>query len=80
MALLVDAGFSPAEALRAATRNPTLFLGVGDSLGRVDSGYVADLVLLDGDPLSDIQNTRRIAGVIQAGTLLPPVALDSLRR
>jgi imidazolonepropionase-like amidohydrolase len=80
MALLVDAGFSPAEALRAATRNPTLFLGVGDSLGRVDSGYVADLVLLDGDPLSDIQNTRRIAGVIQAGTLLPPIALDSLRR
>lgn len=80
MALLVEAGFSPAEALRAATRNPTLFLGLGDSLGRVDSGYVADLVLLEGNPLSDIHNTRRIAGIIQAGSILSRAVLDSLRR
>lgn len=80
MALLVEAGFSPAEALRAATRNPTLFLGLGDSLGRVDSGYVADLVLLEANPLSDIHNTRRIAEIIQAGNVLSPAVLDSLRR
>jgi len=80
MALLVEAGFSPAEALRAATRNPTLFLGLGDSLGRVDSEYVADLVLLEGNPLSDIHNTRRIAGIIQGGSVLSQAVLDSLRR
>lgn len=80
LTLLVEAGFSPAEALRAATRNPTLFLGLEDSLGRVDSGYVADLVLLEANPLSDIHNTRRIAGVIQAGRVLSLAVLDSLRR
>jgi cytosine/adenosine deaminase-related metal-dependent hydrolase len=42
--------------------NPAVFLGTADSIGRVDSGYVADLVLLEGNPLSDIHNTRRIAG------------------
>jgi imidazolonepropionase-like amidohydrolase len=80
MALLVEVGFPPVEALRAATRNPTLFLGLGDSLGRVDSGYVADLVLLEANPLTDIHNTRRIAGVIQAGSVLSGSVLDSLRR
>lgn len=80
MALLVEVGFPPAEALRAATRNPTLFLGLGDSLGRVDSGYVADLILLEANPLSDIHNTRRIAGIIQGGSVLPPSVRDSLRR
>lgn len=80
MALLVEAGFSPAEALRAATRNPAQFLGLGDSLGRVDSGYVADLVLLEANPLSDIHNTRRLAGIIQAGSVLSLAVLDSLRR
>jgi imidazolonepropionase-like amidohydrolase len=80
MALLVEAGFPPAEALRAATRNPALFLGLGDSLGRVDSGYVADLVLLEANPLSDIHNTRRIAAIIQAGGVLSLSVIDSLRR
>jgi len=80
LALLVASGFSPAEALRAGTRNPANFLGVADSMGRVDSGYVADLILLDGNPLADIQNTRRIASVIRSGSLLSPAVLDSLRR
>jgi len=80
LALLVASGLSPGEALRAATLNPAVFLGTADSIGRVDSGYVADLVLLDGNPLSDIHNTRRIAGVIRAGRFLSPAVLDSLRR
>ena len=80
LALLVAAGFSPAEALRAGTYNPARFLGVGDSLGRVDSGYVADMVLLEGNPLADIQNTRRIASVMRSGRLLSRAVLDSLRR
>jgi imidazolonepropionase-like amidohydrolase len=80
LALLVQAGFSPAEALRAATLNPATMLGMADSLGRVRAGAVADLVLLDGNPLADIRNTRRIAGVFRAGTLLRRAVLDSLRR
>ena len=80
LALLVEAGFSPAEALRAGTQDPARFLGVADSIGKVESGYVADLLLLEGNPLADIQNTRRIAMVIRAGGLLSPAVLDSLRR
>ena len=78
--LLVEAGLSPAEALRTATLNPATFLGIADSFGKVDSGYVADLVLLEANPLADIRNTRRIAGVIRAGIFLSPATLDSLRR
>ncbi len=80
LALLVESGFSPAEALRAATVNPAIFLDLSDSLGRVDSGYVADLVLLEGNPLSAIYNTRRIAGVVHDGRFLSADVLDTLRR
>jgi imidazolonepropionase-like amidohydrolase len=80
LALLVESGFSPAEALRAAIWNPAIFLGAADSIGKVDSGYLADLVLLKGNPLSDINNTRQIVGVIRAGRFLSPAVLDSLRR
>ena len=67
LALLVQAGFSPAEALRAATSNPASFLGYSKTLGTVEAGKIGDLVLLDGDPLSDIRNTRRVAGVLREG-------------
>jgi len=78
MALLVRAGYTPAEALRAATEGPARFLGAADSLGAVAEGRVADLVLLDGNPLADIRNTRRIAAVVIRGRLLDRSALDSL--
>jgi len=71
LALLVDAGYTPAEALRFATLNPARFLGLSDSLGSVEVGKIADLVALERDPLADIRNTRSIAVVIQAGTVLP---------
>lgn len=67
LALLVDAGFPSAEALRAATLNPARFLGLTDSLGSVKAGKIADLVLLERNPLSGIRNTRSIVVVIQAG-------------
>jgi imidazolonepropionase-like amidohydrolase len=70
IAFFVDAGFSPLEALRSATTNPAAYLGLSDSLGAVKPGYVADLVLLDGDPLADIHNTRRIAAVIRSGVVV----------
>ena len=70
LALLVDAGYTPAAALRFATLNPARFLGLTDSLGTVEPGKIADLVLLERDPLPDIRNTRSVAVVIQAGSVL----------
>jgi imidazolonepropionase-like amidohydrolase len=78
LGLLVHAGLTPAEALRTATINPARFLGVTDSLGVVAIGKVADLVLLDGNPLQDIANTKRISAVIRGGHLLDRRALDGL--
>lgn len=65
--LLVAAGLSPAEALRAATRGPAELLGQGADRGTVETGKLADLVLLAADPLADVRNTRTIVGVIDAG-------------
>ncbi len=78
LGLLVHSGLTPAEALRTATINPARFLGVTDSLGMVATGKVADLVLLDGNPLLDIANTKRIRAVILGGRLLDRSALDQL--
>ncbi|HEY7636369.1 MAG TPA: amidohydrolase family protein [Gemmatimonadales bacterium] len=73
--LLVAAGFTPREAILAATRNGALLLGV-DSLGLLAPGKVADLVILTRDPLEDIRNTLAIDRVMSRGHLLTP---DSLR-
>jgi imidazolonepropionase-like amidohydrolase len=67
---LVAAGFSPLEALRAATLNPARYLGATDSLGAVRAGYVADLVVLDADPLADIANSERVHAVVVNGRLI----------
>jgi imidazolonepropionase-like amidohydrolase len=74
LALLVRSGLTPLDALRAATYNPAEFLGALDSLGTVSQGKVADLVLLDADPLVDIGNTRRISVVIANGRLFDSAA------
>jgi imidazolonepropionase-like amidohydrolase len=73
--LLVAAGLTPREALRAATRNGAVLLGA-DSLGLVAPGKVADLVVLTRDPLADIRNTRSIEAVMIRGKLLDT---DSIR-
>jgi imidazolonepropionase-like amidohydrolase len=69
--LLVEAGLTPAEALRTATLNPARVLGVDAELGTIEEGKLADLVLLDGNPLEDIANTRRISAVIARGARAP---------
>ncbi len=74
-----EVGLSPLEALQAATIHPAEFLGLDDSLGTVEVGKIADLVLLDADPLADVSNTRRIAAVIQGGRVLERADLDRLR-
>lgn len=74
--LLVAAGLSPAEALATGTVHPARFLGE-PARGCLEPGCVADAVLLDADPLIDISNTRRIRGVLRAGSWLDRSALDA---
>jgi imidazolonepropionase-like amidohydrolase len=80
LALLVEAGLTPLEALQAATRDAARAVGLGRQLGTVEVGKLADLVLLDGDPLAAIANTTRIAAVVANGRLLERPALDGLLR
>lgn len=75
---LVSAGLSPAEALRTATSNPAQYMRATADYGSVDVGKVADLLLLDADPLQDIRNTRRIRAVVFNGNLYDRTALDRL--
>jgi imidazolonepropionase-like amidohydrolase len=77
LALLIQAGFTPLEALQTATLNPARFLGREHDLGTVATGKLADLVLLNANPLEDISNTRRIAAVVYRGKLYPRAALDA---
>lgn len=65
---LVEAGLSPLAALEAATIAPARFVRKEDEMGQIKQGFVADLVLLDEDPLEAITNTRTIRQVISKGT------------
>jgi adenine deaminase len=67
LALLVETGLTPIEALQSATLGPAKYLGKLDSLGTVESGKIADLVLLDANPLEDIRNIQKINTVIIGG-------------
>jgi imidazolonepropionase-like amidohydrolase len=67
--ILVAAGLTPREALAAATRVPAQFFGLQHEMGAIAVGQVADLVLLEGNPLDNISNTQRITAVITAGRL-----------
>ena len=70
LAGLVEAGLTPLESLRTSTLNPAIFFDMEDQLGSVEPGKFADLLLLDGDPLVDIANTKRIAAVVVNGRLI----------
>ena len=75
----VAAGFTPLEALQTATINPALFWNKRSDYGTVEVGRVADLVLLTGNPLTDIRNTRTVAGVVADGRYLSAADLTQLR-
>jgi imidazolonepropionase-like amidohydrolase len=74
----VAAGFTPMEALQTATINPAKFLGKEADLGTVEKGKLADLVLLDANPLDDIGNTQKIAAVFSNGRYYSRQQLDRL--
>ena len=78
LTLLVESGLSPMAALQAATRNAAQFMGRLDTQGTIETGKVADLVLLDKDPLADIHNTKSIQAVILGGKLMARTELDRM--
>ncbi len=80
LALLVDAGLTPLQALQAATLTPARILKKESDLGSIENGKIADLLLLDANPLDDIHNTQKIAAVIIGGKLLRRSDLDALLR
>jgi len=75
LALLVKAGLTPMEALQAATINPARFLGESNMLGTIEQGKIANLILLEANPLADISNTERIDAVIANGRFFPKTVL-----
>jgi hypothetical protein len=79
MELLVDEGkLSPLASLQAATLNAARYLNALDSLGTINEGKIADLVVLDANPLEDISNTQRIHAVVLDGRYFNRTALDSM--
>jgi hypothetical protein len=78
MALFVKAGLTPMEAIQAATRNPTTFLELNNSVGTVEKGKVADLVVLSANPLDDINNTRKITAVFFGGRMFDRAELNRM--
>jgi len=79
LVLFQQAGLTPMQALQTATLNPARFMGRTD-LGTVEKGKLADLVLLDANPLEDIANTQKIRAVVLAGRYFDRPALDRMLR
>ncbi len=75
---LVRAGLTPREALEAATLAPARMLGWDEAMGTIAKGKVADLVLLEANPIEDIRNTRRIAAVFARGKHFSRKDLDEI--
>jgi imidazolonepropionase-like amidohydrolase len=75
---LVEAGLTPFEALQTGTVNAARYFDKEDQLGNVQAGMIADLVLLDANPLEDISNSRRIHGVMVDGIWLSSQELQRI--
>lgn len=78
LALLVEAGLRPYEALEAGTRNAAVAMGKSDEFGAVEIGKRADLILLDENPLDDVGNIQKRNGVMAQGRWLTHVQLQSM--
>jgi len=80
LVVLVRAGLTPLESLQAATLNPAVAFGRAGELGSIEPGKLADLVLLDANPLEKIENTQKVAGVFAAGRFYDRAAIQGLLR
>lgn len=78
LAVLVKAGLTPMEALETATLNPARYFNMEHELGLVKENYIADLLLLDANPLEDIGNTKAINAVVKDGKIRSREDLDQL--
>ncbi|MBV9182537.1 MAG: amidohydrolase family protein [Acidobacteria bacterium] len=78
LGLLVKAGLSPMAALQTATRNPAIFMGRENEEGTIEKGKIADLLLLDANPLVDIANTKKVNAVVLGGRLFARDSLDQM--
>ncbi len=74
----VEAGLSPADALKTATINPAIFNQLWDKFGSIKAGKIADMILLDANPLLNISNTQRINGIFFNGQYFDRLALNNL--
>lgn len=77
LAYMVEAGLTPYQALAMGTRNVSQFLGTPDAFGTVEAGRRADLLLLEADPLADVANVSKRAGVMLNGRWLPEDRLQA---
>jgi len=64
---LKGSGFSNFEALEAATRINAEIIGLGDKIGTIEAGKMADFTFIDGDPLSDVEAVSRVRGTVKGG-------------
>ncbi|MFT6794993.1 MAG: imidazolonepropionase-like amidohydrolase [Maribacter sp.] len=78
LAMLVKAGLTPLEALKTATINPAIYFNMEKELGNIKENMWADLVLLDANPLENINNTKQINTVIKQGKVFNRMQLDAL--
>lgn len=78
LGLLVRAGLTPMQALQASTLNAATFFGMEKDLGTIEQGKIADLVLLDANPLDEIGNTKKIDAVVYGGKLYTRDQLDEM--
>jgi imidazolonepropionase-like amidohydrolase len=76
---LAKAGLSPLKILQMTTINPAQYLGRQDTMGTVATGYNADLVVLDANPLDDVKNLHRIDAVVRAGAHFSAAELTALK-
>lgn len=76
--LLVQAGLTPWEALNAATHLPAIWLGLETEIGTIETGKLADLILLDANPLVDVKNARKIAGTFVNGQWLSKAKINAM--
>ena len=80
LSALVDSGMTPARAITAATKTGAEILGMGKDLGTLEAGKLADIIVVDGDPLFDIKSVNHVAVTIKAGEVWfdPKYRTDSL--